>query len=103
MAKIGALGSGLPMLASTLRLPAKKAAPFYQSKEWRALVARRKRDADYGAAVARAKPGERVVLDHVIEISDGGARLDPANTQWLTDSEHRVKTAKAKRARAGLG
>lgn len=102
MGKIGALGFGLPMLSTTLRLPPKKAEPFYQSKEWRALVARRKRDADYAAAVARAKPGERIVLDHVIEIRDGGARLDAANTQWLTHSEHQAKTARTKRARAGV-
>jgi 5-methylcytosine-specific restriction protein A len=41
---------------------------------------RRKRDPDYAAAKARAKPGERLILDHKRERKDGGADLDPANT-----------------------
>lgn len=81
---------------------AKKAAPFYQSPEWKALVAQRKRDPDHAAAKARAKPGEWLVLDHIVEIRDGGARLDPGNTQWLTHSEHQAKTALVKRRRSGL-
>lgn len=78
----------------------KVADPFYLSREWIALRERRRADADYVAAVARAKPGERIVLDHVKERKDGGADLDPANTEWLTHSEHQAKTAKAKAARA---
>lgn len=65
-------------------------------------MAKRRRDPDYVRAKARAKPGERLMLDHVIEIRDGGARLDPGNTQWLTHSEHQAKTARTKRARVGL-
>lgn len=84
-----------------LRMPAKVADPFYQSREWIALREQRKRDPDYVAALARAKPGERVVLDHVVERKDGGAPLDPKNTRWLTHGEHQAKTAEAKRARAG--
>lgn len=83
--------------------PPKRVEQFYQSKEWRALVAVRKRDADYFAALQRAKAkGERVILDHKVERKDGGADLDPANTQWLTHSEHQAKTAEAKRARMGV-
>ena len=78
----------------------KRVEPFYKSKEWLALVALRKRDADYFAALGRAKAkGERVILDHVTERKDGGADLEAANTQWLTHSEHQAKTARAKRAR----
>jgi 5-methylcytosine-specific restriction protein A len=72
---------------------------FYSSKAWRALVARRKRDPDYVAALLRSK-GERLILDHVVERKDGGADLDPFNTQWLTMSEHAAKTAKARAKRA---
>ena len=88
---------------SRVKVAPKVALPFYRSAEWRALVAGRKLDRDYHAARARAKPGERLILDHVREIRDGGARLDPANTQWLTFSEHQAKTERAKRARLGLG
>lgn len=77
----------------------KKAEGFYTSPAWRGLVARRKRDADYFAAVARAKPGERVILDHIVERRDGGADLDPSNTQWLTMGEHQAKTARERRRR----
>ena len=79
----------------------KRVAPFYQSREWIELRERRKRDGDYAAAKGRAGPGERVILDHVKEIKDGGAKLDPANTQWLTFTEHQAKTEGAKRARVG--
>ena len=74
----------------------KVADPFYQSPEWIALRTARMKDKDYWQAKARGKPGERLVLDHVKERRDGGAGLDPENTQWLTHSEHLAKTAKAK-------
>lgn len=87
-----------------LRVPAKALVdPFYSSPEWRALKAKRRRDPDYAAAKARAKPGEWLVLDHKVERRDGGAALDPANTEWLTQGEHNAKTARAKRARVGMG
>jgi hypothetical protein len=57
-------------------------------------------DRDYFEALSRAKSGERLILDHVRERKDGGADLDPANTEWLTFSEHQAKTAKAKARRA---
>lgn len=88
-------------MPSRLVAPAKAAHPFYQSREWIELRERRKDDPDYAAARGRAKPGERLILDHVVEIRDGGARLDPANTQWLTFTEHQAKTEAAKRARVG--
>lgn len=90
----------LGSLGPRLRPPPKIVEQFYSSPEWRALVARRKRDPDFHAALGRAKPGERVILDHIRERRDGGADLDPANTQWLTNSEHQAKTAKAKGRRA---
>lgn len=63
-------------------------------------MARRKLDRDYFEALARAKSGERLILDHDKEIKDGGALLDPANTKWRTFSEHQAKTAKARARRA---
>ena len=84
------------------RVPAmpKVADPFYLSREWIVLREQRRADPDYAAAAARAKPGERLVLDHIRELKDGGVALDAANTQWLTHSEHQAKTAKAKAARS---
>jgi 5-methylcytosine-specific restriction protein A len=100
MGRLTALPGRLSVQAPRLRPPPKRAEPFYQSAEWKRLVARRKLDRDYFAALARAKAGERVILDHVHERRDGGADLDPANTEWLTMSEHAAKTAKAKARRA---
>ncbi|HEY1605609.1 MAG TPA: HNH endonuclease signature motif containing protein [Allosphingosinicella sp.] len=100
MSRLKAATPRVAALQPKLMAAAKSAEPFYQSKAWRALVARRRRDPDYAAAKARALPGERVILDHVRERKDGGADLDPANTAWLTFSEHQAKTAAARRARA---
>lgn len=92
-ARVGALP---PRVAALPKL----VDPFYHSKPWLALRAKRMKDADYRAALARCKPGEWLVLDHKRERKDGGADLDPANTEWLTHSEHQAKTARARAARA---
>jgi 5-methylcytosine-specific restriction enzyme A len=88
----------------------KKAEPFYLSPEWKALMrhlikvrGRRCEDTEHD----RTKPREGVRLygDHVIEISDGGARLDPSNIMLRCAPCHGRKTAaeRAKRARWGGG
>ena len=100
MGKLKAMGSRIAPMASRVRLAPKVVEQFYSSPEWRALVARRRRDPDYQVALRRAKPGERLILDHKVERKDGGADLDPVNTEWLTFGEHQVKTAAARRARA---
>ena len=100
MGKLKALGSRIGAMPAKVRLAPKVVEQFYSSPEWRALVARRRRDPDYQAAKQRAKAGERLILDHVRERKDGGADLDPANTVWLTFSEHQAKTAEARRKRA---
>lgn len=103
MARLRAAPGRIASAPSRLKPPPDVAQGFYVSKEWRALRAKRMLDLDYFAARARAN-GERLILDHVVEIRDGGAPLDPANTQWLTHSEHQAKTAAAKLARAkGVG
>lgn len=103
VSKLKASKPRLGGLAPRVRSAPKVAEDFYQSREWRALRARRTRDGDYFGALVRAKKdgsNGRVILDHVVERRDGGADLDPANTKWLTFNEHQAKTAKAKAARA---
>lgn len=102
MARLKALRPRLTSSASRLKVAVKVVEPFYQSKGWKTLVARRKLDRDYFAAKWRAKGdgSDRVILDHIHERKDGGDDLDPANTQWLTMREHNSKTAKAKAERA---
>ncbi len=101
MARLIALRPRLRALAPKLAAAPKRVEPFYTSRAWRALVKRRKLDADYFAALRRAEEdgSSRVILDHDVERKDGGAELDPANTQWLTFREHQRKTAEAKRRR----
>lgn len=100
MGRLKALPSRLSGPKPRIACQPKLSDPFYQSIEWKRLVARRRRDADYQVALQRAKPGERLILDHVIERRDGGAELDPRNTEWLTISEHNAKTARARAERA---
>ncbi|MGX7896881.1 hypothetical protein [Tsuneonella sp. HG222] len=106
MGRLTALPGRLSRLPSRVAAMPKVAEPFYTSRTWRALRAERMLDADYFAALRRAKAdgsNGRVILDHKVERKDGGADLDPANTQWLTHAEHQAKTAKAKAARARGG
>ena len=100
MGRLKAFGSLIGAMDAKVRALPKLAEGFYSSPQWRALVADRKYDPDYQAARMRAKPGERLILDHVVERKDGGADLDALNTEWLTFSEHQVKTARARAARA---
>lgn len=100
--RIGRAPTRIAPAPSRTKAAPKMADTFYQSAEWKALKAKRRRDPDHAVALKRCKPGEWLVLDHVVEIKDGGASLDPANTQWLTHSEHQAKTALRKRQRAGM-
>ncbi|MEM7301906.1 MAG: HNH endonuclease signature motif containing protein [Pseudomonadota bacterium] len=94
-----AVASRLATVPTRLRVPPKKAERFYQSKEWRALVARVNRERGSRCQVPGCGSTKRVIADHIIERKDGGAELDPANIQLLCQSCHNAKTAKAKRAR----
>lgn len=100
MGKLKVLGSRLGGLPSKVKAAPKSVEEFYSSPAWRGLVSDRKHDLDYFAAKARARKGERLILDHKVERKDGGADLDPSNTEWLTFSEHQAKTARARAARA---
>lgn len=104
MGRLRQLAPRLASLAPRVRTLPREGDRFYQSREWRTLVAARKLDGDYFGALVRAKKdgSARVILDHRVERRDGGADLDPANTQWLTHAEHQAKTAKSARARVGL-
>lgn len=79
----------------------KKAESFYLSREWRALVSRLKRER--GCWCKRCGSTHRVIGDHVLELKDGGAPLDPANVELLCQACHNGKTAAARAARVGLG
>lgn len=97
-----------PSRRTKLKLPEKQADAFYLSREWRALmdgiIARRGRiceDPEHDAARPRA--GGRVFGDHIIEIRDGGARLDERNVMLRCGSCHSRKTAAERARRMGEG
>lgn len=79
----------------------KVALPFYRTPEWTALVAslikrRGRKCEDCGAS------GCRIYADHVVELKDGGAPLDPANIRLLCAPCHGKKTAKERARRSGI-
>jgi 5-methylcytosine-specific restriction endonuclease McrA len=81
----------------TAALPPKTADPFYQSKEWRDLIASIVAKRGPRCEKCRRTP-TRIFGDHIVERRDGGAPLDEANVMLLCGSCHSAKTA-AERAR----
>lgn len=87
-----------------LRAPAKVAAPFYHSREWRELIERiaaqrGRRCEDPAHDPSRPRDGIRVFGDHIRELADGGAPLDPRNILLRCGSCHSKKTAATRAAR----
>jgi 5-methylcytosine-specific restriction enzyme A len=66
-------------------------ADFYQSIQWRAFR-------EYIKAripmICNVCKGRAKYLDHIIPISQGGARLEESNIQWLCARCHTAKTNK---------
>jgi 5-methylcytosine-specific restriction enzyme A len=88
------------------RLPPrpKTALPVYSSPEWRALIAsiikrRGRRCEDPRCQSPNRAAGERVYGDHVIELQDGGALLDPTNVMLRCAPCHGRKTTEEKNKR----
>lgn len=99
--RLRALPPRIAVLDTTsARLPPKTAAPFYLSAEWRTLmtrlIAERGRRCE---AKGCGRQGCRIFGDHIIELKDGGAPLDPANIRLLCGSCHSAKTAAARAQR----
>jgi len=84
-------------LGRRIALAPKMADPFYLSREWRALTEAVKRERCYlcEGCGRQGGPGERMVCDHVVEIADGGERLDRSNLRVLCAACHARKTADA--------
>jgi 5-methylcytosine-specific restriction protein A len=85
-------------LANRLARRPKVAAPAYQSREWKALIAaiireRGRSCQDPRCTTPNRAAGARVYGDHIIELQDGGPLLDPSNIQLLCAPCHGRKTA----------
>lgn len=98
MGKLTNIRPQLGALAPRLKLPPKVADQFYQSREWRQLVTRIKRER--GAYCVKCGSTHRLIGDHIVERRDGGADLDPSNVELLCFTCHQRKTAAARAQRA---
>ena len=89
-----------PANLSIARLPPKTADDWYQTPEhraWSKAVVTRAGFRCQGEGCGRS--GVRLFADHIIEVKDGGPRLDLSNGQALCGSCHSIKTAKARAER----
>jgi len=72
------------------------ADPVYASREWRALIAaiieQRGRRCEDPKCKTPGRTGMRVFGDHVRELKDGGALLDPRNVLLRCGSCHTIKS-----------
>lgn len=101
MGRLTNLRSPLAPPPARVSLPPKVADSFYLSPEWRSLM--RELIAERGAWCEDCGAGGRGVRlfgDHVVEIGDGGARLDKANVRLRCGRCHARKTAAVRAQRA---
>jgi 5-methylcytosine-specific restriction protein A len=97
-----------PSTRIKVRLPEKKAEPFYLTPEWRALMdsiiverfgSRAKARCEDPQCRQPHRLGIRIFGDHVVERKDGGALLDRRNILCRCGSCHTRKTSEARAAR----
>ncbi|TSE03749.1 HNH endonuclease [Mesorhizobium intechi] len=101
MKKIPLLKPAIRTLDTRSVQPPKKVAdPFYASGPWRKLLAtiikergRSCEDPDHDGS--RHVPG-MIYGDHIVELQDGGAALDPANVLMRCPSCHTRKTLRVR-------
>lgn len=93
----------------TVAVLPKVARPVYQTPEhrgWRDAVVKRAggqcEKVENGVRCTKAAPAHRMFADHIVEVRDGGARLDVMNGQCLCGAHHTAKTAEARAARRGV-
>ena len=102
--KLKALASRIAKLDTrSAPLPPKACDPFYLSREWRGFVDKIKRERGEVCEDPSCKgphyPGQRIYPDHVVEIHDGGAKLDPSNVMLRCAKSHSAKTARERAKR----
>ena len=77
----------------TAALPPKVADRFYSSLAWIALRDRVRREAGGRCQVPGCGRIERgMIVDHIVELKDGGVPLDRSNTRLMCRSHHNQKT-----------
>jgi 5-methylcytosine-specific restriction protein A len=90
------LGNRVGMASQRLTPRPKTADPVYASREWRTLIAaiieQRGRRCEDPKCKTPGRTGMRVFGDHIKELQDGGALLDPRNVMLRCGSCHTRKT-----------
>ncbi|GBQ95438.1 HNH endonuclease signature motif containing protein [Asaia lannensis] len=76
----------------------KQTKTIYLSPEWRGLMSRLLARRGQGCE-ACGRTGCRIFGDHIHELKDGGAPLDPGNIRLLCGSCHSTKTARVRAIR----
>lgn len=102
----GRLSTLAPRLAPadlrSIKPPEKVALPFYSTPEWRALVARL--IAERGRRCQKCgRTGCRIYGNHLKELSDGGAPLDPENVRLDCPGCHTKHTNEQRAKRHSVG
>jgi 5-methylcytosine-specific restriction protein A len=92
------LSNRIGTVANRLTPRPKTAAPVYGSPEWRSLIAgiireRGRRCEDPRCTTPNRAAGQKVYGDHIHELQDGGALLDPNNVLLRCAPCHGKKTA----------
>jgi 5-methylcytosine-specific restriction enzyme A len=97
--KIKRIPERVAVLPDLVRPLPKAALPFYHSAEW--LAKRRELIAKRGAWCEVCGKGGRLILDHIVEIKDGGALLDDDNLKVMCHPCHQRKTTREQARRSG--
>jgi hypothetical protein len=97
MARLPRLQSRIPSAPQRLQPRPKVVDPIYHRPEWRTLIAeiieaRGHRCEDPACTKPDRGAGGRVYGDHVVELADGGALLDPSNVMLRCGACHTRKT-----------
>jgi len=74
-----------------------EASKFYHSREWKRV--RGLQLSKHPLCVECKRPA--TIVDHIIEIEDGGAKLSLSNLQSMCLTHHNMKTAEQKAQRGG--
>jgi 5-methylcytosine-specific restriction enzyme A len=102
MTRIPTIGHRIPT-ADTRRVkpPPKQAESFYTSAAWIEMRDRVRREAR-GRCQRPGCTNPGRIVDHIVELRDGGAPLARSNLELLCQSHHTAKTADARARRAGI-
>lgn len=106
MSRLKVMQSRLRAPPSRLQSPPKVADPFYSSPEWEAARKAALDRAGWRCEIVEGgvrcgkctRHGDRMYVDHLVELKDGGAPLDLRNLGVKCSSHHVIKTV-AERAR----